>query len=82
MLVDRLWPRGVSKESSSLDAWMKEVAPSSELRRWFGHDATLPARLGLVLAYVVGLLLLDFDDILGAARSVGRQLRGAIGRAR
>ena len=40
LLVDRLWPRGVSNESASLDAWMKEVAPSSELRRWFGHDAS------------------------------------------
>ena len=40
LLVNRLWPRGVSKESTSLDAWMKEVAPSSELRRWFGHDAS------------------------------------------
>ncbi len=40
LLVDRIWPRGVSKESASLDSWMKEVAPSSELRRWFGHDAT------------------------------------------
>jgi uncharacterized protein YeaO (DUF488 family) len=38
LLVDRLWPRGVSKKSASFDAWMKEVAPSSELRRWFGHD--------------------------------------------
>ena len=40
LLVDRLWPRDVSRESASLDAWMKEVAPSSELRRWFGHDAS------------------------------------------
>ncbi len=40
LLVDRLWPRGVSKESASLDAWMREVAPSSELRRWFGHNAS------------------------------------------
>lgn len=39
LLVDRLWPRGVSKESASLDAWMREIAPSSELRSWFGHDA-------------------------------------------
>lgn len=39
LLVDRLWPRGVSKDSASLDDWMKEVAPSSELRRWFDHDA-------------------------------------------
>ena len=40
LLVDRLWPRGVSKERASLDAWMKEAGPSSELRRWFGHDVS------------------------------------------
>lgn len=38
ILVDRLWPRGVSKEKAALDEWMKEIAPSAELRRWFGHD--------------------------------------------
>ena len=37
ILVDRLWPRGVSKAKARLDAWMKEVAPSTELRQWFGH---------------------------------------------
>ena len=37
-LVDRLWPRGVKKEGLELDAWLKDVAPSDELRRWFGHD--------------------------------------------
>ena len=37
MLVDRLWPRGVSKSDAKIDLWMKELAPSSELRRWFGH---------------------------------------------
>ena len=37
-LVDRLWPWGMKKEKLILDAWLKEVAPSSELRRWFGHD--------------------------------------------
>lgn len=41
VLVDRLWPRGVSKAKAALDAWEKSVAPSPELRRWFGHD---PAR--------------------------------------
>jgi uncharacterized protein YeaO (DUF488 family) len=41
ILVDRLWPRGVSKEEASLDDWMKDIAPSTELRKWFGHD---PAR--------------------------------------
>ena len=38
VLVDRLWPRGLSKEELKLDAWMKEVAPSNELRKWFGHE--------------------------------------------
>ncbi|HET6614799.1 MAG TPA: DUF488 family protein [Dehalococcoidia bacterium] len=38
VLVDRLWPRGVSKERARLDAWMKEIAPSTELRKWFAHD--------------------------------------------
>lgn len=37
-LVDRLWPRGIKKESLSLDGWLKDVAPSNELRDWFGHD--------------------------------------------
>jgi uncharacterized protein YeaO (DUF488 family) len=39
ILVDRLWPRGLSKADAAIDHWMKEVAPSTELRRWFGHDA-------------------------------------------
>lgn len=38
VLVDRLWPRGVSKEAAKLDAWMKELGPSDELRGWFGHQ--------------------------------------------
>jgi uncharacterized protein YeaO (DUF488 family) len=37
-LVDRLWPRGIKKESIYIDGWIKEVAPSDELRKWFGHD--------------------------------------------
>jgi len=37
ILVDRLWPRGVSKSHSAIDHWMKELAPSDELRKWFGH---------------------------------------------
>lgn len=37
VLVDRLWPRGVSKERAALDLWLKEIAPSAELRQWFGH---------------------------------------------
>jgi len=38
VLVDRLWPRGLSKEKARVDYWLKELAPSDELRRWFGHD--------------------------------------------
>jgi uncharacterized protein YeaO (DUF488 family) len=41
ILVDRLWPRGISTRKAALDKWMKEIAPSAELRKWFGHD---PAR--------------------------------------
>lgn len=41
VLVDRLWPRGVAKADLTLDEWAKDVAPSTELRRWYGHD---PAR--------------------------------------
>ena len=38
VLVDRLWPRGLSKERAHIDLWLKEIAPSRELRTWFGHD--------------------------------------------
>ena len=38
ILVDRLWPRGVARDDARLDDWLKELAPSNELRRWFGHD--------------------------------------------
>jgi uncharacterized protein YeaO (DUF488 family) len=38
LLVDRLWPRGVSKAKAHLDEWVKDVAPSDDLRRWYGHD--------------------------------------------
>ena len=41
VLIDRLWPRGLSKQAAAVDLWLKEIAPSTELRKWFGHD---PAR--------------------------------------
>lgn len=41
ILVDRLWPRGVSKKEADLDEWDKEIAPSAELREWFGHKPEL-----------------------------------------
>ncbi|HZU79421.1 MAG TPA: DUF488 family protein [Acidimicrobiales bacterium] len=43
VLVDRIWPRGVTKEQAALDEWMKDVAPSTALRKWYGHD---PERYG------------------------------------
>jgi uncharacterized protein YeaO (DUF488 family) len=41
ILIDRLWPRGITKKRAAIDQWMKEISPSTELRKWFGHD---PAR--------------------------------------
>jgi uncharacterized protein YeaO (DUF488 family) len=41
ILIDRLWPRGVSKADAAIDQWVKDIAPSTALRKWFGHD---PAR--------------------------------------
>jgi uncharacterized protein YeaO (DUF488 family) len=41
ILIDRLWPRGITKERAAIDRWMKDISPSTELRKWFGHD---PAR--------------------------------------
>lgn len=43
VLVDRLWPRGLSKEAADLDTWLKDVAPSTDLRKWYSHD---PAKFG------------------------------------
>lgn len=41
VLVDRLWPRGMKKEEADIDDWQKDLAPSTELRKWFGHDPAL-----------------------------------------
>lgn len=38
ILVDRLWPRGIKKEDAGIDLWAKDIAPSNDLRKWFGHD--------------------------------------------
>jgi uncharacterized protein YeaO (DUF488 family) len=38
ILVDRLWPRGLTKEKAAIDIWLKEIAPSTELRKWFAHE--------------------------------------------
>jgi uncharacterized protein YeaO (DUF488 family) len=40
VLVDRVWPRGIAKDGLKIDAWLKDLAPSTELRKWFAHDVT------------------------------------------
>jgi uncharacterized protein YeaO (DUF488 family) len=45
-LIDRLWPRGVSKAALKLDAWLRDLAPSNELRKWYGHDPKRFAEFG------------------------------------
>lgn len=69
VLVDRLWPRGVSKEDAALDQWMKDIAPSTELRKWFGHD---PARWdGFRTRYSKELH--ENAELLSQLRSLARQ---------
>lgn len=53
ILVDRLWPRGISKEKAAIDEWWKDIAPSTELRKWFGHD---PAKYAEFRARYLGEL--------------------------
>ncbi len=69
ILIDRLWPRGVSKADAALDRWMKEIAPSAELRRWFGHD---PARWDEFRRRYVEELHRN-AELLGELRSLARQ---------
>ncbi|MDG3012535.1 DUF488 family protein [Rhodococcus sp. D2-41] len=62
-LVDRLWPRGIAKSDLSYDDWIKDVAPSTELRKWFGHD---PEKYdGFRRRY-----LAELDDHADAARPI------------
>jgi uncharacterized protein YeaO (DUF488 family) len=65
VLIDRLWPRGVRRESARLDEWARELAPSTELRRWFGHD---PARFAE--------FRLRYLEELAAQEDKLRELRG------
>ena len=70
-LVERLWPRGVKKEALKIDAWLKDAAPRTELRRWFNHD---PAKWGeFQRRYRVELKLSPdaVEPILNAARRGG-----------
>jgi uncharacterized protein YeaO (DUF488 family) len=69
ILVDRLWPRGISKERAAIDRWMKDIAPSAKLREWFGHDPSrwseFRSRYATELRRKVGLL--------GELRSLARR---------
>ena len=71
ILIDRLWPRGVSKVEARIDEWMKDLAPSTELRQWFGHDTDkweeFRKRYKKELASPEGTRLLE--DIARRARS-------------
>src|SRR5690606_23558650 len=74
VLVDRIWPRGISKEKAQLTAWMKDVAPSTELRKWFDHQPERFAQFKLeyinelssdkVMPYVIQLQSYALEDTL------------------
>lgn len=72
VLVDRLWPRGLKKEKAKVDEWMKEIAPSNELRKWFGHRperwAEFQKRYGAELAQRKEL----FGELRAMEREHGR----------
>ena len=65
VLVDRLWPRGISRERAHIDEWARELAPSRELRQWFGHD---PARFAKFRQ--------RYEDELKAQEAKLQELRG------
>jgi uncharacterized protein YeaO (DUF488 family) len=60
VLIDRLWPRGISRERAKLDEWARELAPSTELRGWFGHD---PDRFGEFRTRYRGELRAHADEL-------------------
>jgi len=69
VLVDRLWPRGISKQKAALDQWMKEIAPSTDLRKWFSHDPKRWTEFRRRYAEE----LRDHSDLLGELRALARQ---------
>lgn len=73
VLVDRLWPRGITKDKAHLDAWLKDVAPSPELRRWYGHN---PARFDeFARRYRDELIRSPAADAVERLRELGRERR-------
>ena len=74
VLVERLWPRGLRKEEVHFDAWLKDIAPSDALRKWFGHD---PARFTEFRErYKRELRSPDAQDLLGEADATSRARHG------
>ena len=71
ILVDRLWPRGLSKERAQVDLWLKDVAPSNELRKWFAHDPEKFAEFRR--RYKAELASGEAIDALGQLRELARQ---------
>ena len=68
VLVDRLWPRGISKSAAQLDEWLKDIAPSNDLRAWFDHA---PERWdGFVKRYRAELLRAEHTDTLARLRAI------------
>jgi len=68
VLIDRLWPRGVSRERARLDEWAKELAPSAELRRWFGHEPARFAEFRARYEVELGEQEAKLDELRGRAR--------------
>jgi uncharacterized protein YeaO (DUF488 family) len=74
ILVDRLWPRGLTKEKAKVDLWLKDVAPSTELRKWFAHDpgkwAEFEVRYGEELKKNMGQLSLLRQEVAKGAATL------------
>lgn len=69
VLVDRVWPRGITKEKLALDVWMKELAPSTELRKWFDHRAERWDEFRKRYSRELSGKSTEVDELLGVAKS-------------
>lgn len=70
ILVDRLWPRGLRRESAQIDVWARDLAPSDELRKWFAHD---PARFAEFRRRYRGELRKSHEELVGLAKEAGER---------
>jgi len=70
ILVDRLWPRGLRRDKAAVDHWFKEIAPSAELRRWFGHD---PGRWAEFRRRYFAELDRNPDQVAALRKTIGRR---------